>query len=73
VETRIAHFNDKPTCDAALKKAVEANVKVFLIGEAGLVNNNAEVLPSRPFIAFRGGMMDSLVFMQNGASSCFAV
>ena len=70
METLFAHFNDKPTRDAALKKAIEANMQVFLVGEAGLVDHNADVLPSHPFIAFRGSMLDGLVFMQNGASSC---
>ena len=73
METLIVHFKDRKTRDIAVQKAIAKGIKVFLVGEAGLVNDKAEVLPYHPFIAFSGSVIDGVIFMQNGATSCGSI
>ena len=75
METMMAHFNDAEARDKAVAAAQKQGVQVTWVGDISPApdrDGNPSGVAPRPFVLFRGSMLDGLVFMQHGAGSCGA-
>ncbi len=74
METMMAFFNDAEARDTAVIAAKKQGVQVTWIGDAYPPSDEeSRSAATRPFVLFRGSMIDGVVFMQHGAGSCGAV
>lgn len=71
LQTMLAIFNDPTKRDQAVAAAKEKDIDVMWTGSiAPVLQTGPTNEEGRPFCLFRGDMMASLTFMQNGAMSC---